>query len=231
MLRRGNTKLGDLIHQWSIPAGLAEICVGATEICLLLCYAKKHHYLRKNVQNSLKRNYKLALRKDFYLLMIGWVRSAFAAVVRVHPSGEFFSAAYVNHWIRIANACKRIQFFAYTRSWRNKKLIESLEHLGSLSNFELWWSCDKHTGKPPRTEGVRIAYMIEDDLDIPPYHVDLFFRAKRKRVLKWVNRTLVCPVENGITKTTCSHCKICFNKKPVPLKKENLHVDLSAGKV
>lgn len=219
MLRPGNTKLGKLLHHWSIPSGLPHICVGATAICLFLCYAMRHHYCRSNVKKSLQKNLELAIRDDFASLMVAWVRSFFARIVRVHASGEFFSAEYVQQWIKVVEANPGVTFFAYTRSWRVPELLPALEELASLPNFFMWWSCDKDSGPPPETVGVRKAYMMSDYTDVPSFEVDLVFRAKTKKVRKWVNGTLVCPAENGVTETTCSKCQLCFREASIPKKR------------
>lgn len=216
MFRLGNTKLGNLIHHWSIPSGLEKICVGATALCLSLCYAMRHHYLRKNVKTALARNFNLAIREDFHELAIGWIKSLFCRVVRVHPSGEFFSTSYVKQWIKVAKASPKVTFFAYTRSWRDKDVLRELKKLAREPNFYLWFSCDKDTGKPPKVKGVRFAYLMYDDNDIPSFKVDLVFRNKTRQKMKWVNGTLVCPEENGVTDITCSKCKLCFNERPIP---------------
>ena len=57
--------------------------------------------------------------------------------------------------------------------------------------------------------------MVTDDdayLVKPDTHV--VFRDNRYAVLKQVNGNLVCPTENGITKTTCEKCKWCFKANP-----------------
>ena len=218
-IRPGNTKLGVLVHHWSIPSGLRDICVGASSLCLMLCYAMRQHYHRQTVKDALARNYQESLRKDFVSVVCGWLRSLFARVVRVHASGEFYSKEYVEKWIEIAKRNRRIEFYAYTRSWRDPEIYPALIQLSRMPNFTLWWSCDRETGAPPRIKGIRRAYLMVDDQDVPKYWVDLVFREKTKTQMKWVNRALVCPPENGITKTTCSHCQLCWSKKDMPREK------------
>lgn len=229
-LRPGNTKLGLLVHAWSIPSGLKEICVGASAVCLALCYAMRQHYCRSNVKDALARNYKESLRKDFAVIVCGWIRSVFARVVRVHASGEFYSAEYVRKWITIAKRSPRVTFFAYTRSWRDPDIYEELKELAKLPNFVLWWSCDHETGAPPRIKGVRRAYLMVSDEDVPRYHVDLVFREKTDTVMKWVNSALVCPPENGVTQNvTCSVCQLCFSNKQIPRKEKHENSNIQAG--
>ena len=221
-LRPGNTKLGQLVHQWSIPSGLKHICIGATSACLLLCYAMQHHYRRGNVRDAMDRNYHETLRQDFAAVMCGWIRSLFARVVRVHASGEFYDIAYVQKWIEISKRNPTVIFYAYTRSWREPTLLPALRELAQQPNFILWYSCDHETGAPPRTKGVRRAYMMTSDEDLPKYQVDLFFRDRQGTVRKWVKNTLVCPAENGVTSVTCSKCQLCFKYKPMPQRKQNV---------
>ena len=55
---------------------------------------------------------------------------------------------------------------------------------------------------------------MEDDSDEPKYKVDLVFRNSTTTTMKYTsNGSLVCPYDNGVTKTTCSSCKICFTDR------------------
>jgi len=144
----------------------------------------------------------------------------FVRVVRVHASGEFYSAEYVRKWIIIANLNPNITFFAYTRSWSDPDVYKELKVLARLPNFILWWSCDRETGPPPRIRGVRRAYMSTSDEDTPRFRVDLVFRDNPKTIRKWIKGTLVCPEENGVTKTTCSLCQLCFKRDAIPRKEK-----------
>jgi hypothetical protein len=210
-LRPGNTKLGLLVHQWSIPSGLRHICVGASAICLALCYAMRQHYCRDSVKDALQANYRASLRKDFVVLAYGWIRSLF----------EFYSEEYVRKWIIIAKQNPRIVFYAYTRSWADPAIYRALKELAKLPNFIMWWSCDRATGAPPRDAGIRRAYLSIADDDVPKFKVDLVFRDRPKSIKKWVAGALVCPPENGVTKTTCSLCQLCFKRDAIPRKEEN----------
>jgi len=215
-LRQGNRKLGLLVHQWSIPSGLKKICVGATKICLMICYAMRHHYCRPTVKRALERNYKLSQKEEFPSIANHWIRTMSARVIRVHASGEFYDAEYVEKWIRIVDANPYVTFFSYTRSWRDPEILPALRRLARRPNFHMWWSCDSLTGAPPRVAGVRRAYLAVDKFDTPRYRVDLVFRYRPNTVQKWVNGALVCPEENGITQTTCSQCQLCFQDRPMP---------------
>jgi hypothetical protein len=215
-MRKGNSKLGKKIHQWSLPAGIRKICIGATARCLKICYALRHHYLRPNVQNSLAINYKLSLSNKFVPFVFSYLQLLIVFIVRIHASGDFYSPGYVRKWIRIIKSRPDVTFYAYTRSWRrgdgknNDEMILALTELAALPNARLWLSCDVDTGKAVDIPHTSVCYLQSDDRDVPPYKVDLFFRNKRNTISKRVNNTLVCPVENGVTSTTCSACQLCF---------------------
>jgi hypothetical protein len=179
----------------------------------------------------LEQNWEYSKRDDFVSLALAWITSLFVRVLRVHASGEFYDEPYVRKWIAIAKATPRVKYFAYTRSWRKPELVEALKELAKLPNVILWWSCDRESGPPPVVKGVRRAYLMVDNDDVPGYKVDLIFRHKTSKVLKWVKDTLVCPAENGITKMTCSKCQLCFKRNPVPRKKAHGNARLSQRSV
>jgi hypothetical protein len=219
-IQHGNSKLGKLIHTWTLPSGLKKICVGASTVCLAICYAMQNHFTRPKVKEAHERNYKESLRKDFVATMSRDLREKFVRIMRIHAGGEFYSAAYVRKWIAIAERNPSVLFFAYTRSWADSEVLPSLRELSRMPNVVLWWSCDRASKAPPRVKGIRRAYLMSSDDDIPRYHVDLVFRNKRKTTLKWVDDAIVCPAENGVTSTTCSQCQLCFRSKPVPIHRK-----------
>jgi len=182
----------------------------------------KGFFRMPNVSDSHYQNYVLSQDDDFSQYMGMALSDVFARVVRVHVAGDFYEKAYVQKWIRIVRRRPYIAFYAYTRSWRDKKMLPALEELAKEPNFFMWWSCDRETGDPPRSEGVRRAYLMEDDNDIASYDVDLVFRDKRSTVMKYDPAgNLVCPYDNGITKTNCSLCQLCFKDKPFPTRKSD----------
>jgi hypothetical protein len=223
----GNTKLGKLIWGWTLPVSRL-ICIGMTKVCEAICYALCGCFLFANVRNSHMRNYEESLTDDFVANMNVDIRRNFAKIVRVHVGGDFYSVEYVRKWIEIVQANPKVVFYTYTRSWRDPEIYRFLLKLARESNFYMWWSCDRDTGKPPRSVFARTAYLMENECDLPPYEVDLVFRDKTSSVLKYTPKgSLVCPYDNGITKTTCSTCQICFRNDPVPRKElKNVHEEV-----
>lgn len=214
-LQPGNSKLGPGVWQWSIPAGTT--CPGQTPLCALHCYAKRSHFIAPVVRQALIRNKHLAESPEFGDWMLGELRRANCRVVRIHVAGDFHRVGYLRQWWKVIRRRRNVVFYAYTRSWREPRLLPLLRAMAREPNFLLWFSCDRDTAAPPRIAGVRRAYMAVDRDDVPRYRVDLVFRAQRRGVQKYdVAGNLICPKENGVTKTTCEKCRLCFTRREIP---------------
>lgn len=214
-----NGKLGKIIN-FSIPP--VNTCPGATETCISKCYARKKRYHSKKVKNKLQSNFKLTQKHDFHSIAINALQNvANNSKVRIHAAGDFYNPAYVKKWIKIIKHYPQIQFWCYTRSWRIPKIMKELTKLAKLPNIQIWFSCDKDTGKPTIIpNNVRLAYLMLENDDTPDYETDLLFRDYKIRntILKHKKGTLICPAENGISKTTCEQCQICSLS---PIEKPN----------
>ena len=214
-----NHKLGNI---WNISLPAVETCGGLSAACAGpdgKCYVLKIYKRRPNVLKAHQNNYVgilEALDNGEELELPTKVKDG--DVFRLHVAGDFFDATYVYAWIQLMNNNPNIQFFAYTRSWRMAEMMESLHELAELPNMTLLLSVDRDTGYPNADDwnGFRTAFMMVDDDDAylvePDTHV--VFRDNRYAILKQVNGNLVCPTENGITKTTCEKCKWCFKDNP-----------------
>lgn len=215
MIQKGNSKLGRSVWAFSLPAVLT--CPGSTDLCRSKCYALKGFYAMPSVKVSLRRSHRRSLRPTFADRMVAAVGTRKAKRLRVHASGDFYSAAYVRKWVEIVRRCPDTVFWAYTRSWRTPAVARALRRLAALPNFRLWYSADRDTGLPEVTPpGVRVCYLADSDADardIDPAVVRLVFRdvPDRRTELLSVNGRPVCPVENGRhSHLTCEKCKLCM---------------------
>jgi len=199
-----NHKLGN-IWNMSIPA--VETCGGLSAACAGpdgKCYVLKIYSILEALENG--DEFELPTKvKD-------------GDVLRLHVAGDFFDSVYVYAWMRLMTNNPNIQFFAYTRSWRMPEMVASLHALAALPNMTLLLSVDRDTGYPNEDDwyGFRTAFMMvtDDDADLVRPDTHVVFRDNRFAILKQVNGNLVCPTENGITKTTCEKCKWCFKANP-----------------
>lgn len=221
LLTLGNSKLGRLIHAWSIPAG--PTCPGATDFCRLRCYAARGFFVMPSNAARHEANRVASTRRSFPSAMRRAIDREFARVVRIHVAGDFYDAAYVGRWTAIVRSRPAVAFFAYTRSWRVPAMLPALAALAALPNMHLWFSEDRDTGASPPVPGVRVAFMlgaVADEALVGP-GTDLVFRdlphakARAGRV-KWVGGALVCPHEQAPTRAgavTCSTCQLCFTRR------------------
>jgi hypothetical protein len=176
------------------------------------CYALRGHF--PLLARAFRAYLAAARALTFARRMVAEVHRRFVGCVRIHVSGDFFSAAYVRAWIAIVRACPATRFFAYTRSWRVADMTGPLAELARCRNVRLWYSCDRDTGIPARVpRRVRLAWMMTSTDDLPP-RADLVFRVHRlrRKPLKRIGLALVCPVENGATghQTDCGRCRLCL---------------------
>lgn len=211
----GNTKLGQGVLVWSLPA--ITTCPGASESCRALCYAAQGHYHRDGVKDALALRKREARKKNFVDRMVGELKGSRRRLVRIHCSGDLYDELYARAWLEIIRACPDKIFLMYSRSWSVEDIFPVLVEMSREPNLRLWFSCDRETGRPPRVRRVRRAYMSVDDQDQPKFPVDLVFRVTRKTVMKFTpSGHLVCPVENGVTSTTCDRCQLCFSADRLP---------------
>ncbi len=211
LLTRGNGKLGEGIHAWSIPAG--ETCPGRSVLCERVCYARSGRFRTQLLQERLTENLDAALADDFVRRMVAEIRRRGVHTLRIHVSGDFFSADYARKWLAIARRSPHTTFYAYTRSWRVQEIAPALEELARLRNVRLWYSCDAETGLPEKiAPGIRLAYLQTAAEDIPTG--DLVFRTESLRATpaRRIGLSLVCPRETGhphATAITCTSCRRC----------------------
>jgi protein gp88 len=204
LLVNGNEKLGAGIGAFSIPS--VTTCPGRTELCAKLCYAERY---QKRWGTDYTPKLKATKREDFVKKMVA--EAQWRTLVRVHVSGDFYSSDYVQDWIEIARLCPKTTFYAYTRSWRDRRILPTLRKLGALSNFKLLFSCDRESGIPAWAPASSLVWMATDDGDLPPAAVKIVFRVKRTTVMAKMAGSTICPKENGIKNpVTCGACKLCF---------------------
>jgi hypothetical protein len=209
LLGQGNTKLGENIHHFSIPAW--ETCPGRSAACRV-CYARHGRYRTHKLQAILSANLQASQAGDFASRIVAEIGRRWCQVVRIHVAGDFYSAEYVAKWIDIATRCPRTTFYAYTRSWRIPAIVPALVALSSLENVRLWYSADDDTGLPSDVPpGVRVAYLLE--VEGVPENVDLIFRHRplRSTPARRIGLAMVCPVESGTgADTDCGRCGVCW---------------------
>ena len=65
-------------------------------------------------------------------------------------------------------ACKRVKFYFYTRSWRVAAIVPTIEAMAKRANCKVWYSTDFESGIPAVVpDGVRLAYLQTEAKDQP----------------------------------------------------------------
>ena len=108
------------IFNFSIPAYKTKegriTCPFAKE-CVKYCYAQKGNYTRfPKIGELMEQKYKISKTNNFITLMNEEIIKKKATHIRIHDSGDFYSIAYLNKWVQIANDNKKVIFYAYTKS-------------------------------------------------------------------------------------------------------------------
>lgn len=212
---RGNTKIGmDGVYTYSRRPGrpdgwfegVAEAagfgagtstgtCPGSSVGCESICYAKRV-VATKLVWDVWTENSKTErLPGDEDPLPDD------AKLVRIHVSGDFTSNEYIVEWITLAVSRPEVEFFGYTRSWRVKDLLPTLDALRCLPNVQLFASMDTSIKELP-PQGWRRAWIEDDDR----------LRKVRDDIWKvWSDGAIayICPEETG-RKPNCQSCNYCI---------------------
>lgn len=194
---RGNTKIGTSVFTYSRLA--KDTCPGASSECLSCCYALR-------IGGPVKDVYAENSRIDDVPPIPEECR-----LLRVHVSGDFSSAAYIENWIARLTERPDVTAWAYTRSWRVPELLPALERLRALPNVQLFASMDKSIAEMPPA-GWRRAW-IEGDARLTPLPAVI---ANREMKLSYTHSTVVddvssyvCPEETG-AKPNCEACRYCI---------------------
>lgn len=110
---------GARVFNFGIPAFKSKsgfrTCPNAAA-CAVGCYAQSGAYLFSNVAQAFERRLSLIRSTpDFEVQVLEELISNNVERLRIHDSGDFFSAAYYLRWRLIMNAMPHVEFYAYTK--------------------------------------------------------------------------------------------------------------------
>ena len=116
-LKRTSKELGLRVFNFGIPAyksASGKLTCPFADECVKFCYAKKGAYIWSNVQPAFEKRYQLTKTDDFIPAMIDEIVNKRPDYIRVHDSGDYYSPAYLEKWLRIARTFPEIKFYSYT---------------------------------------------------------------------------------------------------------------------
>ena len=134
---KGNKKIGKVYHFSTLPTndefiveinGKVEKVQGTCNGKCDNCYACTGNYRFSSVRRA------LAIRTILARLFPDFVKSALMAQIeadkislfRIHASGDFFSAEYVEMWKEIASAYPACKFWTYTKNKKAESAFDSI---------------------------------------------------------------------------------------------------------
>lgn len=147
MLINGNAKLGKGVWTFStLPSNKtftididgSTVEIQGTCVCNCVgCYAQTGFY---KMPSTLKA---LAIRTVIAREMPSWLESAIIAQIkaeniklcRIHASGDFFSAEYVNVWRNIVKACDACVFWTYTKNASVENAFNDLSNINIVKSL------------------------------------------------------------------------------------------------
>jgi hypothetical protein len=136
-LRKTSKVLGLRVFNFGIPAYKSTsgktTCPFAGD-CVKFCYAKKGAYIWSNVKPAFEKRYELTKSNEFVSKMTDELLKKRPDYVRVHDSGDYYSKAYLQKWIDLANLFPEIKFYSYTNS------VAMLKEANLPSNFDVIFS-------------------------------------------------------------------------------------------
>lgn len=208
LLSRGNSKLGEGIHGWTIPA--VQTCPGRTACCERACFGRHGRFVTSTMTRLNRWRYEQSKKASFVDRMCDEIVKRGVLVLRVHVVGDFATPRYTAKWIEIAARCPDVKMFAYSRSWRVETIRPLLYAWGALPNTRLWLSADRDSGLPENVpEGAQVAWLQVDES--PPPGGDLTFQVRKLRRLSLPTVAPVCLQERPETKhMNCSSCRVCW---------------------
>jgi len=132
-----NTKIKDTskvmgvkVFNFSIPAYKSEtgkVTCPFADSCIKFCYAQKGNYKRfPSVRNGMEKKYQLTKQDNFIELMNKEIIKKKPDFIRVHDSGDYYSKAYLNKWLTIAEQNPSVKFYSYTNSIKFIKELKTI---------------------------------------------------------------------------------------------------------
>ena len=116
-LKNTSRKLGVRVFNFGIPAyksASGKLTCPMAKDCVKFCYAKKGAYIWSNVKPAFEKRYELTKTDSFVDAMNAEIKRKKPDYVRVHDSGDYYSAAYLKKWITVAIHNPDVKFYSYT---------------------------------------------------------------------------------------------------------------------
>ncbi len=136
-LKKTSKALGLRVFNFGIPAyksASGKLTCPMADECVKFCYAKKGAYIWSNVQPAFENRYQLSKTNYFIGAMNKEIKRKKPDYVRVHDSGDYYSKAYLQKWIKIAIHNPDVKFYSYTN------MVDMILNTSLPSNYDIIFS-------------------------------------------------------------------------------------------
>jgi hypothetical protein len=185
-LKKTSKHFNKRVFNFGIPAyksASGKITCPFADSCIKFCYAKKGAYTWSNVKPAFERRYQLTKTDLFIDAMDAEIKKKKADYIRVHDSGDYYSPAYLQKWLKIAELNPAVKFYSYTNS------IQFIKDLKTIpANFDFIFSdsgkqvnlIDKTTDR--HTKIFKSLEQLQEEKHIDASEYDLY-------ATKWYSET------------------------------------------
>lgn len=201
-----------------------------TAICSK-CYARKGRGVMPLIKRALKANFRFTTQPDFVPLMVRQIMSQALAksrqrehlYIRLHWSGDFYSAEYVEQWYRITSLVQNmmwdinyeslymqpVHIWVATRAWIDPEIEQALRQ----------WANDFHYDTAERVKlAVRPSAM---QLDKQPVHADGVFAAGAGVTTAEEIGEHDCPATINHSSCVEEGCRRCWEGQEIVMYREH----------
>lgn len=132
-ISKGNKKVNAAI--FNLPA---IVTCGDNLKCHKFCYALKAERIYPQVIPSRLTNLVYSLCDDFIYNAIDLIEKTGKSIVRIHESGDFYSAEYLYKWYLICELLPQIKFYAYSKQLKtiDKLNVKKPDNLTLIKSFD-----------------------------------------------------------------------------------------------
>ena len=116
-IKKTSKKFNTRVFNFGIPAyksASGKLTCPMADTCVKFCYAKKGAYIWSNVASVFEERYQLTKTEGFIDAIQKELDRKKPKYMRVHDSGDYYSAAYLEKWLTIARNNPHIRFYSYT---------------------------------------------------------------------------------------------------------------------
>lgn len=163
-----NSKMGYQIPSVSLAP---EFSCRPDAPCAKGCYAKKGHFLYKNVQDARMHNYNeyKANAAQYFNDIVSFLNDSLISYkyFRRHVSGDIVDAEYLTGMIQVAKKCKQVKFLCFTKKF---DLVNEFIAAGGKipSNLKIVFSAWHRAFKVDNPNNFPVAYVFFSKPELNP---------------------------------------------------------------